>query len=215
MSAGPRMSRSTGFPVRIPFATPIGIRKNGKTKNGVIIQAAFFTPNWMGSVVHPPARSPSMSAKSFVDDAPRRKRPKIEPMYQGSRPRIVFTVDHPATFSSTPRGIAIVMFADPAALRPERRGGVDPAEERREHDDPEALVAALRRGQPGEQPRHRERDEREAPGLAEAERAGRERPLRLVHAVDVEVVDLVDRVVRGVQDRGHQRPPEDGQDEVE
>ena len=52
-----------------------------------------------------------MSAKSFVVDAPSRKSPKIAPMYHGSRPRMVFTDDHPATFSKTPRGIAIVTFA--------------------------------------------------------------------------------------------------------
>ena len=52
-----------------------------------------------------------MSAKSLVLAAPSRKRPKIAPMYQGSRPKMVFTVDQPATFSSTPRGMAIVMLA--------------------------------------------------------------------------------------------------------
>src|SRR3989442_4922286 len=52
-----------------------------------------------------------MSAKSFVVVAPSRKRPKIAPMYHGSTPTIVFTDDQPATFSSTPRGIAMVTFA--------------------------------------------------------------------------------------------------------
>src|SRR5262249_14865735 len=52
-----------------------------------------------------------MSAKSFVVVAPRRKRPKIAPMYHASTPKIVFTDDQPATFRSTPRGIAIVTFA--------------------------------------------------------------------------------------------------------
>ena len=33
------------------------------------------------------------------------------PMNQGSTPITVFTADHPATFSSTPLGTAIVMFA--------------------------------------------------------------------------------------------------------
>ena len=35
----------------------------------------------------------------------------MAPMYQGSTPTIVFADDHPATFSSVPRGIAMVMFA--------------------------------------------------------------------------------------------------------
>src|SRR6476620_7533866 len=65
----------------------------------------------IGSVRQPPRASPSMSAKSFVVDAPRRKRPKIIPMYQGSTPTMVLTHDQPATLSSTPLGIAIVTLA--------------------------------------------------------------------------------------------------------
>ena len=42
-----------------------------------------------------------------------------------------------------------------------------------------------------------------------------QRPLRLVHPVDVEVVDLVDGVARGVEDRRHERAPEDGQERGE
>ena len=97
--------------MRIPRHTPIGINTKGNTKNGAMIQAAAFTPYAMGSVRQPPARSPSMSAKSLVLAAPSRKRPKMAPMYQGSGPRMVLTVDHPATFSNTPRGIAIVTLA--------------------------------------------------------------------------------------------------------
>ena len=52
-----------------------------------------------------------MSAKSLVVEAPSRKRPKITPMNHGSTPQIVFTHDQPATFSSTPRGMAIVTLA--------------------------------------------------------------------------------------------------------
>ena len=37
--------------------------------------------------------------------------PKIVPMNQGSTPTTVLTDDQPATFNSTPRGKAIVMFA--------------------------------------------------------------------------------------------------------
>ena len=54
--------------------------------------------------------------------------------------------------------------------------------------------------------------EGEAPRLAHREGARGQRPLRLVHAVDLEVVDLVDGVARGVQDRRHERAPEDGQE---
>ena len=65
-----------------------------------------------------------MSAKSLVVVAPSRNRPKIAPMYHGSTPTIVFTDDQPATFSSTPRGIAIVMLAQmPSRLV--RSGGTE------------------------------------------------------------------------------------------
>ena len=43
--------------------------------------------------------------------APSRNRPKMDPMYHGSAPIIVLTVVQPATFSSSPRGMAMVMLA--------------------------------------------------------------------------------------------------------
>ena len=65
-----------------------------------------------------------MSAKSLVVEAPSRNRPKIAPMNHGSAPTTVFTADQPATFNSTPRGIAIVMFAQiPSRLV--RNGGTE------------------------------------------------------------------------------------------
>src|SRR5215831_4473764 len=96
----------------------------GITNDGEIIQAARRTPYWIGNVRQPPRRSPSISAKSLVVVAPRRNRPKMAPMYQGSRPTIVFTDDHPATFSSTPRGIAMVTFAQ-IPRRLVRNGGTE------------------------------------------------------------------------------------------
>src|SRR5262245_8404733 len=99
------------LPVRIPANAPYEISRNGNTKEGEIIHAARRTPYRMGSVLHPPRASPSMSAKSFVVEAPSRNSPKMLPMNQGSRPQIVLTHDQPATFSNTPRGMAIVMFA--------------------------------------------------------------------------------------------------------
>jgi hypothetical protein len=78
----------------------------------------------IGSVRHPPRASPSMSAKSFVVEAPTRNSPKIAPMNQGSNPTMVLTADQPATFSSTPRGIAIVMFAQ-MPRRLVRNGGTE------------------------------------------------------------------------------------------
>src|SRR4029453_10344149 len=45
----------------------------------------------IGSVRHPPRASPSISAKSFVVDAPSRNRPKIPPMNHGSTPAPVLT----------------------------------------------------------------------------------------------------------------------------
>src|SRR5689334_562268 len=97
---------------------------NGTMKEGEIIQAARRTPYMIGSVRHPPRASPSISAKSFVVDAPRRNRPKIAPMNQGSGPMIVFTADQPATFNSTPRGMAMVTFAQ-MPRRLVRNGGAE------------------------------------------------------------------------------------------
>ena len=72
----------------------------------------------------PPARSPSMSAKSLVVEAPRTKRPKIVPMNHGSTSRTVFTVDQPATLRSRPRGTAMVRLAQmPRAFV--RKGGAE------------------------------------------------------------------------------------------
>src|SRR4051812_19646259 len=93
------------------LAAPTEIRRNGTMKEGEIIQAARRTPYSIGSVRQPPAASPFMSAKSLVVEAPSRNRPKIAPMNHGSRPNTVLTHDQPATFSRTPRGIAMVMLA--------------------------------------------------------------------------------------------------------
>src|SRR5512145_144727 len=65
----------------------------------------------IGRVRQPPRASPSMSAKSLVVEAPSRKRPKMAPMYHGSLAITVLTDDQPATLSRTPRGIAMVTFA--------------------------------------------------------------------------------------------------------
>ena len=65
-----------------------------------------------------------MSAKSFVVEAPRTKRPKIVPMNHGSGSRTVLTVDHPATLRSRPRGTAIVTFAQ-TPCRFVRKGGAE------------------------------------------------------------------------------------------
>ena len=156
-----------------------------------------------------------MSAKSLVDAAPRRKRPKMLPMYHGSRPRIVFTVDQPATLSRTPRGMAMVMFArSPRRLVQQRRRRIDPAQDRRHHDDPEALATALGAREPGEHPRDHEGGDREPPGFAQGQPSAGERPLGLVDPIDVEVVDLVDGVVGGVEDRGHQRAEDNRDDQI-
>ena len=65
-----------------------------------------------------------MSAKSLVVVAPSRNSPKIVPMNHGSRPTTVFTDDHPATFSSAPRGMATVTFAQMPS-RFVRNGGTE------------------------------------------------------------------------------------------
>ena len=65
-----------------------------------------------------------MSAKSFVVVAPSRNSPKMQPMYHGSIPTIVLTDDQPATFNSTPRGIAIVTLAQ-MPRRLVRNGGTE------------------------------------------------------------------------------------------
>ena len=93
-----------------------------------MIQAAFRGPCRIGSVLQPPARSPSMSAKSLVEAAPTRKSMKIEPMHHGSQWPMRATIAQPATLSRQPRGMAIVKLASmPRALvrpttAPSRRG---------------------------------------------------------------------------------------------
>ena len=109
--AMPRIVRNRPLPVRMCVAAPSGMSSQGKTKNGAIIQAARFTPNVIGSVRQPPARSPSMSLKSFVDAAPRRKSMNTEPMNHGSAVVAWATIVQPATFSRQPRGMAMVRFA--------------------------------------------------------------------------------------------------------
>src|SRR5207249_8446206 len=90
---------------------PIGMSSHGRTKKGEIMYAARRTPYLMGKVKQRARRSPSMSEKSLVVAAPSRKKPKIEPMYHGSRWYTEATIDHPATLRRHPRGIAIVTFA--------------------------------------------------------------------------------------------------------
>ena len=99
------------LPVRIPSAAPTGISSQGRTKNGAITYAARRMPSAIGSVRTPPARSPLMSEKSFVDAAPRRKNMKIDPMNHGSIVVARATIVQPATLSRHPRGMAMVRFA--------------------------------------------------------------------------------------------------------
>src|SRR3954454_23881768 len=66
-------------------------------------------------------------------------------------------------------------------------------------------MAAARRDQPGEHEGNRVGDVREPPDLRDREPAAREWPRRLVHTIDVQVVDLVERVVPGVEQRRHRR----------
>ena len=61
--------------------------------------------------MQPWARSPSMSEKSLVEVAPRRKSAKIPPIAQASPCRTDATNDQPATFRSPPRVTAIVKLA--------------------------------------------------------------------------------------------------------
>src|SRR3954471_24044449 len=95
----------------MPVSAPIGVSSQGKMKNGAIIHDARLTPKTIGRVRQPPARSPSMSLKSFVDAAPSRKNMKIEPMNQGSAYVARATIVHPAAFNKHPRGIAMVRLA--------------------------------------------------------------------------------------------------------
>src|SRR5687768_14640334 len=109
----PNQMRNVAFPVRMRLpaesgsssVTPSGMSSQGSTKNGAIIHAAFFTPKTIGSVRQAPARSPSMSEKSFVDAAPSRKSMKTMPMNHGSldarygafAENAYATIVHPAT----------------------------------------------------------------------------------------------------------------------
>ncbi len=60
--------------------------------------------------------------------------------------------------------------------------------------------------QPGGHQRQRVEEPGEAPRLAHRQGAGDQRPARLVEAVDLQVVDLVDGVRRRVQEAGAERP---------
>src|SRR5690606_21093185 len=88
------------------------------------------------------------------------------------------------------------------------RHRVREGQDRRNEHDPEALVASARRDEPGERKRNRVGDPGECPRGADRETARRQWARRLVHAVDLEVVDLIERVARGVEDSGHQRADE-------
>ena len=130
----------------------------------------------------------------------------MAPMNQGSTPKIVFTADQPATFSRTPRGMAMVTFAQmPRCFVLQRRTRVDECGNRRGDHDPEAFVPAARRDKPGQDQRDRVGDPREHPRFAHADAAAGQRTFRLVDAIDLEVVDLVERVVAGVEHGRHQR----------
>src|SRR4030095_8899252 len=109
-----------------------------------------------------------MSAKSLVVEAPSTKSPKIAPMNQGSGSKMVFTVDQPATLSSMPRGIAIVMLAQRTwrFVRSGGRRGAGQDQEVGKEDNQEAFAVGLEphgRRQPGEQPGRERAQDREAP----------------------------------------------------
>ena len=61
--------------------------------------------------MQPALRSPNMSEKSLVTDAPSINRKNTEPINQGSGLKTDLTVDQPATKSSSPLGTAIVKAA--------------------------------------------------------------------------------------------------------
>ena len=166
---------AAGCPSAGRVRTPIGISRNGSTKKGAIIQAARFTPYRIGSVWQPPARSPSMSAKSLVVDAPSTKRPKIVPMNQGSGSKIGLDrgpaghlQQHAARDGDRDVG------PDAVALGAQGRRRVGPDEHAREEHDPEALAVRLEPGGAASQARTQassEAGDREAPGLAHASAA--------------------------------------------
>ena len=168
----------------------------------------------MGQVRQPSARSPSMSAKSLVDEAPSRNRPKIAadepglPVEDRLHRRPARHLEQQATRD---RDGHVGPGAE--ALGAQRGRRVGPGEESGQQHDQEALVAPLRRGQPGEHPGEQVGRRRERPDLAEAQGAARERPPGLVHPVDGQVVDLVHGVAAGVEDPGHQHAEDDGKND--
>ena len=80
-------------------------------------------------------------------------------------------------------------------------------------NQPEAVVPSAGGDEPRQRPGGGKRDQREDPCLAHRHAPAGQRPPRLVHRVDLEVVDLVQAVRRGVQHRGHQRAEQRVDDE--
>ena len=95
---------------RVGVRARTGRSSHGRTKKGEMIATALRFPYFTGSVMQPPARSPSASEKSFVEVAPRRKSPKSTRSPRALR-RMRRDRVQPATLRRHPRGIAIVTFA--------------------------------------------------------------------------------------------------------
>ena len=155
------------------------------------------------------ARSPSMSAKSFVVVAPRRNRPKIAadvPRLDAEDGLHRRPAGHLQQHAARDRDRDVRPDAEP--LRPERRHRVEVGADDGDGDEPEAFVPSAGRDEPGEHQRQGVGDVGEPPDLRDRQPPARQRPLRFVHAIDLEVVDLVQRVVAGVEQRRHRRADE-------
>ena len=97
---------------------------------------------------------------------------------------------------------------DAEPLGPERRYRIEERAHDRDRDQPEALMPSAGCDEPCEHQCEHVSDDAECPRLRDRQAAAGERALRLVHAIDLEVVDLVERVVAGIEHRGHQRSDE-------
>src|SRR5204862_1473282 len=85
---------------------------------------------------------------------------------------------------------------------------VDAGADDRDGDQPETLMAPVRRDEPGQQQRQCVGHAGESPRLRDRQPSAGQRTFRLVHPIDVEVVDLIQRVVAGVEERRHRRSHE-------
>ena len=153
-SPAPSAWSSQKWPVRTPVQAPIGIIRNGTTKDGEIIQAARVDAELDGQRAAPAARV----AFHVREVLGRRRAQQEQPEDRADEPGLDaddrlhrrpagHLQQHPAGNGDRHVG------PDAEPLGAERRHRVERGDERRGHDQPEALVPAAGRDEPRQHPR--------------------------------------------------------------